>query len=154
MDRTQKKPTVIWTRVTDMRKSPDQQKSERITPERILWLDLNEVFVFGSDREGTHSIGASRIARERFGALRGTSEGPQGQCYAIPTEGPDVECIRPFVDRFTEYARSHPGLRFLVTPVGCGAAGHTPNEIAPLFIEASDLRNVCLPEAFWAMLNR
>lgn len=30
------------------------------------------------------------------------------------------------VDRFTQYAKNHPELKFMVTPVGCGIAGYAP----------------------------
>ena len=43
----------------------------------------------------------------------------------------------------------HPELTFLVTPVGCGTAGYTPAEVAPLFAAAKTLDNVHLPYSFW-----
>jgi hypothetical protein len=45
------------------------------------------------------------------------------------------------------------GADFLVTEVGCGLAGYEPDEIAPLFREASALHNVSLPAKFWAELG-
>ncbi|MBQ8061405.1 MAG: hypothetical protein IJ205_05650 [Bacteroidales bacterium] len=43
--------------------------------------------------------------------------------------------------------------RFLVTPIGCGIAGFTPGEIAPLFHGAVNWENVSLPESFWKVLK-
>jgi hypothetical protein len=42
-------------------------------------------------------------------------------------------------------------LKFLVTEIGCGIAGFTPDDIAPLFQPAIDenIENVYLPESFW-----
>ena len=51
--------------------------------------------------------------------------------------------------RFTEYAAEHPELTFLVTSVGCGGGGWRPWMAAPMFIKASKLENVDLPQEFW-----
>ena len=37
--------------------------------------------------------------------------------------------------------------------MGCGIAGFRDKEIAPLFSEAVDLENVCLPESFVRILR-
>ena len=47
--------------------------------------------------------------------------------------------------------RHHPP-RPSVTAVGCGIAGYTPGEVAPLFREATALANVYLPHVFWEVL--
>jgi hypothetical protein len=65
-----------------------------------------------------------------------------------------VETIKPYVDEFIEFAAQHPEMTFLVTRIGCGIAGFTPMEIAPLFANAVALRNVYLPKDFWVVLNR
>lgn len=125
----------------------------RITPSFITSLKDGEVFVFGSNKEGMHGGGAARIAYEKFGAKWGEGIGMTGMCYAIPTMDGSIELIRKYVDDFTEYARSHPELTFLVTRIGCGIAGWTDAEIAPLFREASKLANVTLPKSFWRVLE-
>lgn len=79
-------------------------------------------------------------------------EGPQGRSYAIPTMQGGVETIAPYVERFIRYARRHPEQTFLVTPIGCGIAGFSPREIAPLFREAVDVENIHLPNDFWEQL--
>ncbi len=119
----------------------------RITPDYISELRPNEVFVFGSNARGKHYGGAAAFAVRRFGAIMGQGEGLQGQSYAIPTmEG--MESMRAAVDRFIAFAQEHPELTFLVTPIGCGIAGYTPEDIAPLFVAAKTLDNVHLPESF------
>lgn len=125
----------------------------RITPSFITSLKDGEVFVFGSNKEGMHGGGAARVAYEKFGAKWGEGIGMTGMCYAIPTMDGSIELIRKYVDDFTEYARSHPELTFLVTRIGCGIAGWTDAEIAPLFREASKLANVTLPKSFWRVLE-
>jgi hypothetical protein len=57
------------------------------------------------------------------------------------------------VECFTLYARQHPELRFLVTRIGCGIAGYTADEVAPLFKECVALENVALPQDFWTVLG-
>ena len=126
--------------------------SNRITPKFINSLKPNEIFVFGSNLAGMHGGGAARTARLYFGAVMGNGNGPQGQSYAIPTMQGGVETIRPYVDKFIDYAKAHPELTFLVTPIGCGIAGFTPDEIAPLFEEAVSVENIHLPQSFWEEL--
>lgn len=121
----------------------------RITPGFITTLQDNEIFVFGSNLQGMHGGGAARTAYQRFGAEMGNGVGIQGQSYAIPTMHGGVEAIKPYVDQFLEYAAQHKELHFLVTPIGCGIAGFSPSDIAPLFAAAKEMENVSLPKSFW-----
>ena len=127
----------------------EKDYSNRITPEYITSLQPNEIFVFGSNLAGMHGGGAARTARLYFGAVMGNGDGPQGQSYAIPTMQGGVKTIRPYVNKFIDYAKAHPEQTFLVTPIGCGIAGFTPDEIAPLFEEAVSVENIHLPQSFW-----
>ena len=122
------------------------------TPDKITALQPNEVFVFGSNLAGMHGGGAARVARKLFGAVMGQGVGLQGQSYAIPTMQGGTETIRPYVNDFIAYAKEHPELTFLVTPIGCGIAGFEPEDIAPLFENACNVENIWLPESFWEVL--
>ncbi|MBR4560291.1 MAG: hypothetical protein IKO23_00030 [Bacteroidales bacterium] len=126
--------------------------SGRITPEYIKSLKDNEIFVFGSNLAGAHAGGAARIARLNFGAIMGQGVGLQGQSYAIPTMQGGVNTILPYVEEFIRFADMHPELTFLVTKIGCGIAGFTPREIAPLFAGAVNVQNIHLPMDFWKEL--
>ena len=130
----------------------EKDYSNRITPEYITSLTSDEIFVFGSNLAGMHRGGAARMARLYFGAVLGNGDGPQGQSYAIPTMQGGVETIQPYVDKFVSYAKAHPKQTFLVTPIGCGIAGFTPNDIAPLFEKAISVENIHLPQNFWKEL--
>ena len=130
----------------------EKDYSKRITPDYITSLKPNEIFVFGSNLAGMHGGGAARMARLYFGAVLGNGDGPQGQSYAIPTMQGGIETIRPYVDKFIGYAKAHPEQTFLVTPIGCGIAGFTPDEIAPLFENAVGVENIHLPKSFWEIL--
>ena len=103
-------------------------QKKRTTPEFITELQPNEIFVFG--------------------AIMGQGVGLQGQSYGIPTMQGGVETIRPYVDEFISFAKEHPELTFLVTRIGCGIAGFTDEEIAPLFEKAHDVENIVLPEGW------
>ena len=125
----------------------------RTTPAYITSLKPNEIFVFGSNLAGNHAGGAARLAYVKWGAVWGQGVGLQGQTYAIPTMHGGVEAIRPYVEEFIRFAETHPEQVFLVTEIGCGIAGFTPNEIAPLFAAAVPVQNVFLPERFWEVLK-
>ncbi|MBP5338691.1 MAG: transcriptional regulator [Prevotella sp.] len=120
-------------------------EQKRTTPEFITELQPNEIFVFGSNLKGMHGGGAAYIAYRKFGAIMGQGVGLQGQSYGIPTMQGGVETIRPYVDEFIAFAKEHPTLTFLVTRIGCGIAGFTDEEIAPLFEKAHDAENIVLP---------
>ena len=125
----------------------------RTTPAYITSLKPNEIFVFGSNLAGNHAGGAARLAYVKWGAVWGQGVGLQGQTYAIPTMHGGVEAIRPYVEEFIRFAETHPEQVFLVTEIGCGIAGFTPDEIAPLFAAAVPVQNVFLPERFWEVLK-
>ncbi|RXE72899.1 hypothetical protein ED551_11375 [Muribaculaceae bacterium Isolate-013 (NCI)] len=125
----------------------------RFTPENITSLGPDEVFVFGSNLQGMHCGGAARTAVRRFGAIMGQGVGMQGQSYAIPTMQGGVDTIKPYVDQFIDLAREWDQTTFYVTRIGCGIAGFTDEEIAPLFAEALPLYNVRLPRSFYRILT-
>ena len=120
-------------------------EQKKTTPERITELQPNEIFVFGSNLSGMHGGGAALIAYRKFGAIWGQGVGLQGQSYGIPTMQGGVETIKPYVDEFIVFAKAHQNLTFLVTRIGCGIAGFTDSEIAPLFKAAHDVENIVLP---------
>lgn len=136
----------------EKRRYAKEYYSPRVTPPVVRHLEENEIFVFGSNANGYHGGGAAAIAMHNFGAVWGQGEGLQGKSYAIPTmEG--LEKLKEAVDRFTVFADQHQELRFLVTMIGCGSAGYSPREIAPLFNGCIYLENVALPSGFWKVLG-
>lgn len=129
-----------------------------ISAPNITYLGPNQVFVFGSNLQGYHGLGAAKTALDKFGAQMGVSEGMSGQCYLIPTKEYDysrrrsVNDIEVSVNRFLDFAFATPNLDFLVTPIGCGYAGYRPKIIAPLFTRALEMENVYLPVEFVRVL--
>lgn len=122
-------------------------------PDMVSSLRENEIFVFGSNLQGAHGGGAAAAAMRHYGAVWGQGVGLQGQSYAIPTMQGGPETIAPYVDAFADFAAQHPELRFLVTRIGCGIAGFSDEQIAPLFRKAAPLPNVCLPVAFQRLIG-
>lgn len=112
----------------------------------------NEVFVYGANEAGIHGAGAAKAAM-RWGAKYG-KYGFSGQTYGIPTKDSNIETmalekIKIYVDAFLIFATEHPELVFLVTPIGCGLAGYSAKDIAPMFRRALHIENVVLPEEFF-----
>jgi hypothetical protein len=125
-----------------------------ITPEHITKLAPNEVFVFGSNRGGNHGKGAALLAARKFGAIRGQGNGLMGQSYGISTKDQKLRVLSLHeigvqVAAFLRVAIARPEFHFLVTQIGCGLAGYSPKQIAPLFGPAAAIpSNVSLPASF------
>ncbi len=94
----------------------------------IMYLEPNQIFVFGSNIQGIHGGGAARHASQ-WGAVQGVSKGRMGQTYAIETkdlfknEFLGWEYVEEQLLELIEYAKSLPEFDFLLTPVGTGLAG-------------------------------
>lgn len=124
------------------------------------------VFVFGSNLAGRHGKGAALWAVQHRGAIYGQGVGLQGNSWAIPTKngrgGADLRDpaqtlplseIAGYVAAFlAQAAVLYPDRQFQVTLIGCGFAGYTPEQIAPLFAHAP--ANVILPAEFRTALER
>lgn len=109
------------------------------------------VFVFGSNLAGRHGAGAALCALKEHGAIYGCGIGRQGNSYAIPTKNYNLRSlplsrIAVYVRDFIRYARACPDEQFLVTRIGCGLAGYTARDIAPMFQRAPG--NCMLPHGW------
>lgn len=111
----------------------------------IALTEPNEIFVFGSNRGGAHNAGAAKFALDHYGAVYGQGHGLQGRSYAINTMS-GIEELKRCIGLFIEDAKSMNGKVFIVTPIGCGIAGYSADEIAPMFRDVPE--NVILPEEF------
>lgn len=132
----------------------DTSLDAQYTPECITTLGRRDIFVFGSNLAGYHAGGAARMAYNNFGAVWGQGEGLQGNSYAIPTMQGGVETIKPYVDKFIEFAENEKELTFYVTKIGCGIAGFDVKDIATLFRKAYYLPNVVLPIEFVSYIKK
>lgn len=116
------------------------------------------VFVFASNLRGRHGKGAALVAARDWGAREGLGEGVCGNSYALPTKNSRLETltlneIERFVERFLRYSERNPEEKFLLTAIGCGLAGYTPLDIAPMFKGAKDQQNLFFPESFLGILG-
>lgn len=114
------------------------------------------IFVFGSNLAGRHGKGAALEARKKHGAVYGVGHGRTGNSYAIPTKDEALNVlpiyeINYYVEDFIKYASGHPHLKFNITRIGCGLAGYSDKEIAPLFTSAP--RN-CILHPIWEEILR
>jgi len=99
------------------------------------------IFVFGSNLAGIHGAGAARHAALHYGAVRGEGNGRTGRAYALPTKDRKIQtisltAIRMFVRDFINHAAENADQTFQITQIGCGLAGYTADQIAPMFKDA------------------
>jgi len=109
------------------------------------------IFCFGSNLSGIHGAGAALFAHRHHGAEYGIGEGLTGNSYALPTKGLNITFmdfteVQEHVEKFILFATENPGLQFQVTRIGCGLAGFTDEQIAPLFTDAP---SNCLFDSAW-----
>jgi hypothetical protein len=108
-----------------------------------------DIFVFGSNLSGRHGKGAARDALA-YGAKYGVGKGLAGNSYAIPTKDHKIQTlplqlIARYVSEFLDFTTISNN-SFYVTRIGCGLAGYSDFEIAPMFKSSGN--NVYLPEAW------
>jgi hypothetical protein len=137
--------------------APQLAMDERPFCPEPLTPPTNRVFVFGSNLAGRHGAGAARYAFLHHGAVYGVGVGRQGNSYAIPTKDQRIATmqlgrIAGYVASFLDYARSRPHEIFQVTAIGTGLAGYSPEDIAPMFVNAP--ANCDLPEEFGPIVAR
>lgn len=126
---------------------------DRITPEEIKKLPKDFIFVFGSNEAGHHGAGAARAAVTDYGAYLGQGFGLMNKSFGIPTKDWQIlplalPTIEFYIKRFIEFTKTEPKLNFYVTKIGCGLAGFKVEDIAPMFKNAIDLKNIWLPQDF------
>ncbi len=114
-------------------------------------IPLTKIFVFGSNLAGRHGKGAALYAFENKGAVYRQGYGMQGHSYAIPTKDEKlktlpIHSIYFWVNQFLAFAKDNPELEFEITRIGCGLAGYTDKDIAPMFKDAPS--NCHLPEGW------
>lgn len=117
---------------------------------------MNEIFVFGSNLSGRHGKGAALHAFRYHGAVYGQGFGLQGSSFAIPTKDAyiktlPIDIIEHYVKLFKIYANTHSHLTFNVTRIGCGLAGYTDEQIAPMFTNCPE--NCKLPDEWIKILG-
>jgi hypothetical protein len=113
----------------------------------------NTIFVFGSNPEGRHGLGAAKIAKEQFGAIYGQGEGLQGNSYALPTKdlrikdndslkSIDKKTIINSIKKLYNVAKQNPDKQFKIAyrnTVEKSLNGYTGLEMIEMFNEAGEI---------------
>jgi len=120
----------------------------------ITKLLPHQIFCYGANLAGRHGAGAAKQALQ-WGAVYGR-DGLSGQTYGISTKDRNIRTLplqrlQEHVSEFLYEAEERPQLEFLMTRIGCGLAGYTDEQIAPMFRHAP--ANVKLPELWVQMLD-
>lgn len=117
---------------------------------------MTTVFVFGSNEAGMHGAGAAKVAMDKHNYPYGKSYGHYGSAFGIPTKDERIRTlpelnVHLYVNGFMAFAMGRPKLKFKVTRIGCGLAGFTDKEIAPMFIGSP--KNCFFDEAWLPFLG-
>mgnify|MGYP003402527240 FL=1 len=117
------------------------------------WIGANmgwqAIFVFGSNKAGIHGAGAAKYAMQAYGAIWGQGEGRQGRSYGIPTKDETIKTmplsdIEVGIRKFARYAAENHDEAFILTPIGCGLAGHKPEDLWDILHRVKLPSNVAL----------
>lgn len=108
-----------------------------------------EIFVFGSNRAGIHGAGAAAFALKYKGAEWGVGEGEVGDSYALPTKDENIKTlplreIHQHVARFLDHPSKNPQKLYMLTPIGCGLAGYTREQMKSMLSTLEMPDNVVL----------
>lgn len=114
-------------------------------------MPTNGVFVFGSNTEGRHGLGAADMAARSFGAKYGQARGRQGQSYAIVTKDLTKQ-LHPSVNHndiikeikklyFDAAASQHEDYYIAYRSTGTNLNGYNNQDMAHMFAAASNQNN-------------
>lgn len=130
----------------------------------ITSLPDNGIFVFGSNPQGRHGMGAAAVAKRLFGAENGKGHGAMGRSWGIVTKDltknkhPSISTkliklqikelyqwagITPFQDYYIAYSSKGPYL-----------SGYTPQEMASMFKQLPIPPNIVFEEGFSRLVFR
>lgn len=147
-------PSVIDTAPTvEGLSTAEQIKTKRAYYEGNITPDANTVFVFGSNPEGRHGLGAAKTAREQFGAQYGVGEGMTGNAYALPTKDLRVKenkslrsipesTIIESIKKLYQTAKENPTKQFKVAyrnTTNASLNGYTGYEMIEMFKAAGEI---------------
>lgn len=137
---------------------------------KITQMTCNNIFVFGSNPEGRHGMGAAKSAMS-FGAKYGIGRGLQGNTYALPTKNLkagfyeketgityhkagkcsiSLEMIKENIKELYQCARENPDKKFFVVyqNTSNNLNGYSPAEIIGVFRSMEVPSNILLHNSF------
>lgn len=128
--------------------------NQRITPEIIKAPGKNWIVTIGTNESGHHGAGMARLGLN-WGLKLGQGYGHMGSCFGIPTKDWEIQTlsldvINFYVQRYVAWTKIPRFDRYenYVTLIGCGLAGYTPADIAPMFADCLEMENFWLPKEF------
>lgn len=130
----------------------------RITPENMTVLNPKQIVSIGTNESGINGAGIAAYAEKNWGWKSGVGFGPQGQCFGIPTKDWRIkqlplDVIENYVQRYIAFGKLYPKLEHMVTKIGCGLAGYSVPDIAPMFYEVRNHTAFWLPQDFRDFYN-
>ena len=125
-------------------------------PDKKFAEKPGSVFVFGSNLAGLHGGGAAAVAYKKYGATWGQGFGASYRddgslgSYALPTKDEKINTLRYtevayWIEQFANWCMTSGNREIFVTKIGCGLAGFTEQQMAPLFKRFFWHSNVILP---------
>ena len=119
-------------------------------------INMSIVFVFGSNLAGRHGKGAALYAKQYYGAIYGQGIGRQGNSYAVPTKDSNLKPlsldeIYRHIGTFVAYANHNPDDMFMLTPIGCGLAGYSRQELYSLLKQFDVPPNVLFTKEWFSL---
>jgi hypothetical protein len=130
--------------------------------DKIISLEPNQIFVFGSNTEGRHGLGAALIAKIKFGAIYGQAEGLQGQSYAIITKdltkkkhpSRTKDQIIEQIKKLYDFAKENPDKDFLVAyTIGKNLNAYSCFDMAEMFSSIEIPDNISFDEKFAVLVR-
>lgn len=161
-------PRILMEVREELKNKSDENRTEeshrKTYTGMINQLLPNQIFVFGSNTQGRHSKGAALTARNKFGAIYGQAEGPQGQSYAIITKdltksthpSRTEDQIIEQIHNLYEYARQNPDKEFVVAYSGTGSNlnAYSNEEMAKMFASEEIPSNIVFEQTFDELVSR
>lgn len=124
----------------------------RITPEKIEIATSDMRILIGTNESGVHGAGIARYAADHWGLEYGVGFGPSGICFGLPTKNWIIQTlplseINHYVQRYIDWCQIT-SFKHYVTKIGCGLAGYSVPDIAPMFERCVRYTNMWLPQDF------
>ncbi len=131
---------------------------------KVISLNENEIFVFGSNTQGRHGKGSAKYALDNFGAIYGQAKGRQGQSYAIVTKDltkkihPSVSkdvIIRQIAILYDELFLNKDITAYVAySGTGTNLNAYTPKELASFFCDAGIIPdNIVFEKEFYNLIQ-
>lgn len=126
---------------------------KRITPENITKLTPKMVVLVGTNESGIHGAGIAHYACSNWGLEPNKGYGPSGYCFGLPTKDWNIrtlplDVIENYVERYRAWVLSEVKKEHYVTKIGCGLAGYSVPDIAPMFHSFRRFTHVWMPQDF------